>query len=303
MAMIMTGSFGKSLLPGVQAWFGDSYAEFPTEYTEIFKTMASGRNFEEHVGMYGLGLAAIRPEGSPTTYDTMAQTFVKRYTHDEYSLSFKISRNAIEDGLYMELAQARARALGFSMRQTKEVVGANVLNRAFNTSYTGADGLCMINSAHLLGKGGTFSNTLTTAADLSEIALEQALIDIAGFLNDAGLKANIQGRKLVIPKELTYEARRILGSDLQYDTANNSINAIKSLGMLPEGVAVNHYLTDSDAWFILTNCPDGLMLMERRALEIVQDTEFDTDNVAFKATERYCFGWTDPRGIYGSPGA
>ena len=303
MAIINTGALAKALWPGVNKWFGMSYDEYPSEYTEIFRTESSEKNFEEDVNAYGLGLAMVKPEGENLAYDSMAQGFLKRYTHTTYALGFIITREAIEDNQYMELAEKRARALAYSMRQTKENVGANVLNRAFDNNYTGADGLELCSTAHLLSKGGTYKNELTTAADLSEASLEQMCIDVADFKDDAGLRIAVMPRKLIIPSALQFEAERILKSTLQNDTANNALNAMKSKGVLPEGYCVNHYLTDTDAYFIRTDCPDGMKHFQRRDMAIDNDTDFDSENMKFKASERYVFGWTDPRGIFGSPGA
>lgn len=303
MAVISTGSLAKALWPGVNAFFGLAYNEHPVEYKEIFKEERSEMNFEEDVNVYGSGLALVKPEGENISYDEMAQGFLKRYTHVTYGLGFILTREMIEDNLYMKLAEQRSKALAFSMRQTKENVAANVLNRAFNSSYTGADGVELCSTAHLKSKGGTFKNELTTAADLSEASLEQCIIDIMDFENDAGLKISAMPRKLIVPTELCFEAERILKSNLQNNTDTNAINALKSKGVLPEGYAVNHYLTDSDAFFVLTNVPEGMKHFQRRDLAIENDTDFDSENMKFKATERYSFGWTDPRGIFGSPGA
>lgn len=298
--MINTGAISKALRPGVEAWFGLAYNQWPEEWREIFDEKQSEMNFEEDVNMYGLNLGVVKPEGTGIAYDTMQQGGLIRYTHVTYGLGYVITREAIEDNLYMKMAQQKSEALARSMKQTKENVAANVLNRAFNSSYTGWDGLSLINTAHLLSKGGTMSNQLATAADLSEAALEQGLIDIGGFVDDASLLMAARGEKLIIPRQLEFEARRILGSDLQYDTANNALNAMKSMGMLPKGVTVNHYLTSAIAWFIKTDVQDGLKLFNRRPLGITNDTEFDTENMKFKATERYSVGWTDFRAIYGS---
>lgn len=300
---INTGAIAKALWPGVNTWYGLSYNEIAMQYTEIFKTESSEKNFEEDVNHYGLGLAVVKPEGENISYDTMAQAFLKRYTHITYGLGFIVTREAMEDNLYMELAQKHATRLGISMRQTKENVGANVLNRAFDGNYVGADGLELCSDAHLLSKGGTYKNELTTAADLSEASLEQMCIDIMDLKDDAGLRISVMPRKLVVPKELCFEAERILKSSLQNDTANNALNALKSKGVLPEGYTVNRYLSDQDAFFILTDCPEGLKHMQRRNAAIDKDLDFDSENVKYKASERYVFGWTDPRGIFGSPGA
>lgn len=303
MAEIMLGSFSKALMPGVKKWIGQGYNEHPLEYKECFKVEQSDKNFEEIISTYGFGLAVKKPESGNISYDTMGQGFIKRYVHDVYGLGFIITREAVEDNQYMELAEQRAKSLAFSMRQTKENVAANVLNRAFNSSYLGADGLEMCSTAHLRARGGTFQNELTTASDLSEASLEQMVIDIMDMTDDAGLKISMMPRKLIIPTALCFEAERILKSNLRVDSADNTLNALKSKGIFPEGYAVNHFLTDSDAYFALTNCPDGLKCFERRGLEVKDDTDFDSENMKFKATERYVFGWDDPRGIYGSPGA
>lgn len=303
MSVINTGAFSKALQPGVNTWYGIAYNDLEQQYKAIFKTETSDKYFEEDVGAYGTGLAVVKPEGEDITYDSMGQGFRQTYTHKTYALGFVISREAIEDNKYMELAKVRSEFLGKSMRQTKEIVAANVLNRAFNSSYAGADGLELCSTAHLLAKGGTFRNELATAADLSEASIEQAMIDIMDMKDDANLRIAVMPRKLVIPTALRFEADRILKSTLQNDTANNAINALKHQGVLPEGVVMNNYLTDSNAWFILTDCPNGLRHFQRRGMELENDTDFASDNVKFKASERYSFGFTDPRGVFGSPGA
>jgi len=301
--MINTGAISKALRPGVNSWFGLAYNQYPEEYKQIFDTMMSSMNFEEDVNVNGFGLATVKPEGMALSYDSMQQGFLKRYVHVTYALGYVISREAIEDNLYIKLAQQRSEALARSMKQTKENVAANILNRAFNSSYTGADALELCSTAHLLSKGGTFSNKIATAADLSEASLEQALIDISGFVDDANLRMSARGMKLIIPRQLQFEAQRILKNMDRPGTAERDINAMVSLGMLPGGIVMNHYLTDTDAFFIKTDVAEGLKHFSRRALEIKDDSDFDTENVKFKASERFSFGWTDPRGIYGSPGA
>mgnify|MGYP001569179415 CR=1 FL=1 len=303
MALISTGSVNKALWPGVNAWFGLSYNEHPLECSEIFETLRSEKNFEEDVNVYGFGLATVKPETGSIQYDESGQGWVQRYTHVAYGLGFIISREAVEDNLYMELAQKRTKALAFSMRQTKENVAANILNRAFNSSYTYADGIELCSTVNEKSKGGTFGNELVTAADLSELALEQACIDIMNMTNDASLKVRLMPRKLIIPPALAFEAERILKSSLQSDNSSNALNALKSKGVLPEGYTVNHYLTDADAFFIKTDCQDGLKLFQRRDVAIENDTDFDTSNLKYKATERYSVGASDKRGIFGSPGA
>lgn len=299
---INTGALAKALRPGVNTWFGLAYAELPEEFSQIFDIEQSMMNFEEDVNAYGFGLAPIKPEGQGISYDSMSQALFIRYVHVVYALGYIITREAIEDNLYMKLAKDRTDSLAFSMRQTKEIVCANVLNRAFNASYVGADGLALCSGSHLLAKGGTYNNQLATAADLSEAALEQALIDIGGMLNDAGLRISAQGMKLIIPRQLQFEATRILKGTERYATADRDINAMKFMGVLPDGIAMNHYLTSSSAWFIKTNVPKGLRMFQRRALGMENDTEFDTENMKFKASERFSVGFTDWRGVYGSNG-
>lgn len=302
MAIISTGSRPKALWPGVNAWFGMGYGEHALQYADIFKTYQSEMNFEEDVNVYGTSLAVVKPEGENISYDEMGQGFLKRYTHVTVALGFILSREAMEDNRYMKLAEQQARALGFSMRQTKENMAANVLNRAFDSNYVGADGVELCSTAHLRSKGGTYANTLSTAADLSEASLEQCVIDIMGHTNDAGLRISVMPEKLIVPKELCFEAERILKSTLQNNTAENAVNALRSKGIFPGGYAVNHYLTDADAFFMTTNCPDGMKHFQRRALALENDSDFDSENMKYKASERYVFGWTDPRGLFGSPG-
>lgn len=302
MSVINSGSFAKALWPGVNAWFGQAYNEYPVEYTKLFETHKSRRSFEEDVGTSWFGLAVVKPEGSPVSYDSARQGFITRYQHVEYALGFVITRNMMEDDLYDVVGEKKAKALAFSMRQTKEIVGANVYNRAFSGSYTGGDGVSLINASHPNIKGGTYSNQIGTAADLSEAALEQACIDIAGFTNDAGLLLAVRPKTLIIPRQLMFEAKRILGTEGRVGTDNNDLNALKTMGMIPE-VVVNHYLTDTDAWFIRTDVTDGMKYFERRADEFTTDNDWDTENAKFKATARYSFGWTDPRALYGSQGA
>ena len=302
MSVINSSSFAKALWPGVNAWYGKEYAEYPVEYTKLFETQKSSKAFEEDVGVSSFGLAIVKPEGSPITYDSERQSFISRYTHTVYALGFVITREIMEDDQYDVVGQRKAQGLAFSMRQTKEVVAANIYNRAFNTSYTGGDGKAMVVSDHPNFAGGTWSNVIGTASDLSEAALEQAVIDIAGYTNDRGLLIAVRPKSLIIPRQLAFEAKRILFSDGRVGTDNNDLNAIKTMGLIPE-VITNHYLTDTDAWFIRTDVKNGLKYMERRADAFEMDNDFDTENAKFKATARYSFGWTDPRAIYGSAGA
>jgi phage major head subunit gpT-like protein len=302
--IITTGSFTKTLWPGVNQFYGMAYDEHKTEYTEVFTKETSSKAYEEDVGMSGFGLAPIKTQGGSVSYDSATQGFVNRYTHVTYGLGFVITEEAIEDDQYMDKAKKFAKALAFSMRQTKEIVAANILNRAFSSSYTFGDGKELCATDHPNVAGGTFANELSVSADLSQVALEQAAIDIMNFTNDRGLKVAIMPKKLIIPTALAFEAERILKSSLEYSTANNAINPLRSMNVFPEGYAVNHYLTDADAWFITTNCPDGMKYFERRADNFAPaENDYDTGNARFKATGRYSFGVTDVRGCFGSPGA
>lgn len=302
MSVINSSNFAKALWPGINAWYGKAYDEYPVEHTKLFEQHTSRKQFEEDVGISSFGLAVTKAEGAPITYDSERQTFITRYTHVVYALGFVITREIVEDDQYDVVGQRKAQGLAFSMRQTKEIVGANVYNRAYNTSYVGGDGVTLLNASHPNFAGGTWSNILATAADLSEAALEQACIDIAGFTNDRGLKIAVRPKSLVIPKELMFEASRILKTEGRVGTNNNDLNVLKNMGMIPETI-VNHYLTDTDAWFIKTDVQNGLKYFERRGDEFAQDEDFDTENAKYKATARYSFGWTDPRALYGSPGA
>ena len=302
MSIMNSGSFSKALWPGVNAWYGKSYNEYATEYDALFDKNTSSKAFEEDVGISSFGLAINKPEGAGISYDSERQAFTTRYQHAVFALGFIITREMMEDDQYDVVGQRKAQGLAFSMRQTKEVIAANVYNRAFTAGYTGGDGIVLLSASHVNLKGGTWSNTIATASDLSEAALEQACIDIAGFTNDAGLLIAVRPDSLIIPRQLIFEAKRILGTEGRVGTDNNDLNAIKTLGSIPK-VVTNHFLTDTDAWFIRTNVPHGMKYFERRADQFDMDNDWDTENAKFKATARYSFGWTDPRGLYGSPGA
>jgi len=302
MSVINSGSFAKALWPGVNAWYGRAYDAYPEEYTKLFDKQTSSKAFEEDVGVSSFGLAVQKSEGAPISYDSERQGFITRYQHAVYALGFIITREMMEDDQYDVIGKRKAEGLAFSMRQTKEVIAANVYNRAFSGSYLGGDGSALIAASHANIKGGTWSNQIGTAADLSEASLEQACIDIAGFTNDAGLLIAVRPEALVIPRQLIFEAKRILGTDGRVGTDNNDLNAIKTLGSIPS-VITNHFLTDVDAWFIKTNVQNGMKYMERRADSFDMDNDWDTENAKFKATARYSFGWTDPRALYGSAGA
>jgi phage major head subunit gpT-like protein len=298
---ITTSHFGKALWPGINKWYGKAYDEFSTEYTEIFDKFTSGRAYEEDVGTSGLGLAAVQTQGNSVIYDEEQQGFITRYQHVTYGLGFIITQEMYEDDQYDIVGERRGRGLAFSMRQTKEIVAANVLNRAFTSTYAGGDGKEMCATDHPNVAGGTYKNELTTAADLSEASLEQACIDLMDMKNDRGLRIAIMPQKLIVPKEELFNAERILKTEYTVGSADNDLNVVRN--KFPGGLCVNHYLSDADAWFIKTNCPDGLKYFERRADTFSMDNDFDTDNAKYKATGRYSFGWTDPRGIFGSPGA
>ncbi len=300
--IINSSSFAKALWPGVNAWYGKAYGEYPVEYTKLFDTFKSTRQFEEDVGVSSFGLAIAKPEGAAISYDTERQAFISRYNHVVYALGFVITREIMEDDQYDVVGQRKAQGLAFSMRQTKEIIAANVYNRAETAGYVGGDGVTLLSTAHPNFAGGTWSNRLATAADLSEAALEQAMIDIAGFTNDRGLLISVRPKSLIIARQNIFEAKRLVAPDGRPGTDTNDINALKALGMVPE-VVVNHYLTDPDAWFIRTDVPHGMKHFERRADAFEMDNDFDTENAKFKATARYSFGWTDPRGVFGSMGA
>ena len=293
----------KELEPGLNALFGLEYSRYENEHAEIFLTETSDRAFEEEVMLTGFSGAEVKQEGAPVVFDQASEAYTSRYTHETIALAFAITEEAIEDNLYDRLASRYTRALARSMANTKQVKAAAVLNNAFNSSFTGGDGKELIATDHPLANGGTFSNELATPADLNETSLEQSLIDIAAFVDERGLRIAIQGRKLIIPKELQFTAERLMKTPLRVGTADNDINAIKNMGMIPEGYRVNHFLTDTDAYFIMTDAPNGLKHFVRSPIKTAIEGDFDTGNVRFKARERYVFGFSDPRGIFGSPGA
>ena len=303
MGVINTSSFAKALAPGINKWYGDAYSEFPVEYTDLFEQDKSTRAYEEDVGTTSFGLASKKDEGGSIAYDEEKQAFISKYVHVTYALGFIITREIYEDQQYDLVGKRRSKALAFSLRQTKEILGANIYNRAFNPTYTGGDGVELCSELHPNFSGGTWSNEPDVASDLSEASLEQACIDIMKWTNDRGLRISVMPNSLHIPADLVFEAERILMSTHRVGTANNDVNALYRMGKFPGGVKVNHYFTDTDAWFIRTNVQDGLKTFQRRGMEFGIDNDFDTENAKYKATERYSFGWTDPRGIYGSPGA
>jgi hypothetical protein len=293
----------KELEPGLNALFGLEYNRYENQHAEIFPAEASDRAFEEEVMLSGFGSAPVKQEGAGVVFDQAQETFTARYTHDTIALAFSITEEAIEDNLYDRLAARYTRALARSMSNTKQVKAAAVLNNAQITTAIGGDGVSLINNAHPLATGGTFSNVLATAADLNETSLEQSLIDIAGFVDERGLKIALSGRKMIIPKELQFTAERLMKSPQRTSTADNDINAIVNMGMIPEGYRVNNFLTDTDSFFILTDTPNGFKHFVRSPIKTAMEGDFDTGNLRFKARERYQFGVSDFRGIYGSPGA
>ena len=303
---IARGNIPRLLQEGVKKVFGQAYDEHPMEWDKIFDTDTSRKAFELDVQFEGFTLAEVKDEGGDISFDTQRQGFTPTYPHVTYGKGFVVTREAMDDQLY-ELFSRRARALAFSMTQTKEVVGANVLNNGFNPAFTmgGGDGVELFSTVHPNGPTdtGTFSNELAVPADLSEASLEDLLIQIGQATDPRGLRIALIGTRLIVPIQLIFEAQRILGSVLQNDTANNATNAMKDLNMLPDGYTVNHYLTDQDAWFIKTNSPDGMKYYTRQEVEFGEDNAFTSGNMRFKADERYSFGWTDPRGIFASAGA
>lgn len=293
----------KELVPGLHALFGLEYDRYDAEYEEIFDTETSERAFEEEVMLTGFGEAPVKFEGSGVSYDTAQESFTARYTHETVALAFSLTEEAIEDNLYDTLSSRYTRALARSMMTTKNIKGANVLNNAFNSSFLGGDGKELCATDHPTVGNETQRNELSTASDLNETSLEQALIDIAAFEDERGLKINAQARKLVIPTALQFVADRLLETPGRVGTADNDINAIRNMGMVPEGYTVNHYLTDSDAFFLTTDVPNGLKHFVRSPVSTSMEGDFETGNVRYKARERYSFGFSDWRGIFGSPGA
>ena len=298
---INRAQLAKELEPGLNALFGLEYKRYENEAAQIFSQESSDRAFEEEVMLVGFGEAAVKPEGSAVAFDTAKESFTARYVHDTIALAFALTEEAVEDNLYDTLSARYTKALARSMAYTKQVRGANVLNNAF--SVTGGDGVTLASTAHPTTFGGTFSNRSATDADINETSLEQAMIDIAGFIDERGLKIAMNGRKLIIPVNIQFVADRILNSTLRVGTADNDINALRNMGMLPEGYTVNHYLTDTDAWYVKTDCPNGLKHFVRAALATGMEGDFDTGNMRYKARERYSFGYSDPRAVYASQGS
>ena len=299
---ISRGQLVKELEPGLNALFGLEYNNYANEHAEIFDTENSDRAFEEEVMLSGFANAPIKAEGSSISFDSAQETFTARYTHETLALAFAITEEAIEDNLYDRLASRYTKALARSMANTKQVKAANVLNNAFSSSSAGGDGKELCATDHPI-VAGTERNELSTAADLNETSLEQSLIDIAALTDERGLKIAAQGTKLIIPSALQFTAERLMKSAGRTGTADNDINAVVSKGMVPQGYVVNHYLTDTDAFFIKTDVPNGLKHFVRAPMKTAMEGDFTTGNVRYKARERYSFGFSDWRGIFGSPGA
>ena len=293
----------KELEPGLNALFGLEYKRYENEASQIFDQESSDRAFEEEVMLSGFGTADVKPEGSGVQYDDAQETYTARYTHETVALAFALTEEAIEDNLYDRISSRYTKALARSMATSKQVKGANVLINAFAASgYNGGDGESLCGNAHPTLNGNQ-SNIPSTAADLSETSLEQALIDIAGYQDERGLKIAAQGQKMIIPKELQFTAERIMKSQGRVGTADNDINAVVSMGMVPQGYRVNNFLTDTDSWYLITDVPNGMKMFQRAALKTAMEGDFDTGNVRYKARERYSFGVSDYRGIFGCEGA
>jgi len=293
----------KELEPGLNALFGLEYKQYENQSSEIYTTESSDRAFEEEVMLSGFAQAQVKPEGSGVTYDNAQETFTARYTNETIALAFAITEEAIEDNLYDRLASRYTKALARSMAQTKQVKAVNPLNNGMpGGTFTSGDGVTLFNTAHPT-LAGSFQNTLTTAADLNETSLEQSMIDIAALTDERGLKIAAKAVKMIIPSALQFTAERLMQSAGRVGTADNDINAIRSMGMIPQGYSVNNFLTDTDAFFITTDVPNGMKHFERTPLSTKMEGDFDTGNVRYKARERYVFGVSDPRGIFGSPGA
>lgn len=306
---INTSSYARALQEGVHTWFSMGRKEHDMQYTNIFEVKNSRKAFEEVVQYTGLGMLSVKPEGGSVGYAESQQSWQTRYNHLTYGLGFIVTLEAMEDDLYDVVAETRSMALGKSVRITQETISANVLNRASNATYDGGDGSSLLASAaytdtsHPFIKGGSFTNAPDAGTDLSEAALEDGCIALGKFTDEDGLRSAVAPRQLIIPVDGQFEAERILNTDQRVATADNDLNAIKSLGMIPGGFTVNNFITDTDSWFIQTDAPNGLCYFERRALDFTQDNDHDTDNLKYKATFRASVGWSNPQSIWGSSGA
>jgi hypothetical protein len=293
----------KELLPGLNALFGMEYSTYGEQHKEIFETETSERSFEEETKLSGFSAAPVKNEGSAIAYDNAQEAWTARYQHETIALGFSLTEEAIEDNLYDSLSARYTKALARAMAYTKQIKAANVLNNGFSNTYTGGDGVELFSTAHPLVSGGTNSNEPSTPADLNETSLESAVIQIAAWTDERGLLIAAKPRKLIVPPSLQFVATRLLETELRVSTNNNDINAIKNNGSIPGGYTVNNFLTDSNAWFLTTDVPNGLKHFVRTPMNTSMDGDFDTGNVRYKARERYSFGWSDPLGIFGSPGA
>jgi hypothetical protein len=293
----------KELLPGLNALFGLEYARYGEEYKEIYETETSERSFEEETKLSGFSAAPVKNEGSAIAYDNAQEVFTARYTHETIALGFSLTEEAIEDNLYDSLSSRYTKSLARAMAYTKEVKGASTLNNGFSASFPGGDGVPLFSTQHPLVSGGVNSNTPATPADLSETSLEAAVIQISLWTDERGLLIAAKPRKLIIPTNLQFVATRLLETELRVGTADNDINALKNNGAIPGGYAINHWLTDTDAWFLTTDVPNGMKHFVRTPLSNSMDGDFDTGNVRYKSRERYSFGFSDPLGMFGSPGA
>ena len=293
----------KELLPGLNALFGLEYAKYGEEHAEIFEAETSDRSFEEETKLSGFSAAPVKDEGSAIEYDNALAAFTARYNHETIAMGFAITEEAIEDNLYDSLSSRYTKALARAMAYTKQVKAASILNNAFDSGTTYGDGVELCSTAHPLVSGGTNSNAPATPADLNETSLEAAIIQIGNWTDERGLLIAAKARKLIIPSDLQFVATRLLQTEGRVATADNDLNAIRSMSSVPEGFAVNHYLTDTDAWFLMTDVPNGLKHFTRSPMATSMDADFDTGNSRYKARERYSFGVSDPLGIFGSPGA
>ena len=293
----------KELLPGLNALFGLEYASYGEEHKELFETENSERSFEEETKLSGFNAAPVKNEGQAIAYDNAQEAWTARYNHETIALGFSVTEEAIEDNLYDSLSKRYTKALARAMAYTKQVKAAAVLNNGFNSAYAGGDGVSLYNTAHPLVSGGTNSNTFTVQADLNETSLEAAVIQIAGWTDERGLLIAAKPRKLIVPPALMFVAKRLLDTELRVGTTDNDINALKAMGSIPEGYKINHFLTDPNAWFLLTDVPNGLKHFVRTPLQNSMDGDFDTGNVRYKSRERYSFGWSDPLGTFGSAGS
>jgi hypothetical protein len=300
---INRAQLAKELEPGLNALFGMEYARYDNQHTEIFETESSDRAFEEEVMIVGFGNASVKGEGNAVEYDNATEGFTARYAHETVALAFSLTEEAVEDNLYDRLGSRYTKALARSMANTKQIKAASVLNNAFSSSYTGGDGVALVSNAHPLGGGGTASNRPTAYADLNETSLEDALINVSTLVDDRNLTIALQGRKLIVPPALQFVADRLLQTPGRVGTSDNDINAIKNMGMVPEGYVVNNYLTDTDAWFLKTDCPDGFKHFERSPMQTSLEGDFDTGNMRYKARERYSFGYSNWRAVFASQGA